>query len=99
MANRERLQPVNREAYRKRIEATGRQVLPATKDRTECKFGHLFDDENTFITRAGIRQCRECRRRRDRERYMNDPIRNASVKQRAKNQKLPRVASNDNENK
>ena len=34
--------------------------------RTECKRGHPFDDDNTYITKAGVRQCRACRRLRER---------------------------------
>ena len=30
--------------------------------KTECKRGHAFDEENTFIDCHGARQCRECMR-------------------------------------
>lgn len=79
----ERVRERQRRAYAARREAEGKTVLPPTKDRTVCKWGHEFTPENTRITSQGVRQCRECGRRRDRERYANDPERNADVKARA----------------
>lgn len=32
--------------------------------KTECSQGHLFDNENTYITSLGQRQCRTCARDR-----------------------------------
>lgn len=44
--------------------------------QTECIYGHAFTSENTYVfERGGYRQCRECRRRRSRERYERDPQR------------------------
>lgn len=43
------------------------------KPRAACKYGHPFDDENTYITHPPsfegrpFRQCRVCMRRRQRE--------------------------------
>lgn len=36
---------------------------------TECKWGHEFTEENTYVDASGSRQCRECGRRRMRERH------------------------------
>ena|SRR3990167_7284436 len=33
--------------------------------QTECKHGHLFSPENTFINRRGARECRACLRLRN----------------------------------
>ena len=30
--------------------------------RTHCPNGHPFDDANTYVTRAGVRHCRACKR-------------------------------------
>lgn len=31
--------------------------------KTHCPRGHLYDEENTYITRVGSRNCRACNRR------------------------------------
>lgn len=36
-------------------------------DKPICDFGHVFDESNTIFTTKSERQCRECRRRRQRE--------------------------------
>jgi hypothetical protein len=36
--------------------------------KTHCPQGHPYDEENTYLTRLGKRQCRSCHRKRDRER-------------------------------
>ncbi len=43
---------------------------PTAKNRrkTRCKRGHPFDEENTYITPQGWRQCRECHRAKMRRR-------------------------------
>lgn len=33
---------------------------PSLPPKTHCKHGHPFDEKNTHITRAGMRQCRKC---------------------------------------
>jgi hypothetical protein len=40
----------------------------ANRLKTECIKGHLYDEKNTRITKAGKRQCRECDRIRTAER-------------------------------
>jgi hypothetical protein len=35
--------------------------------RTHCKYGHLFDRMNTFIKSNGMKSCRACNARRQRE--------------------------------
>lgn len=42
----------------------------ATKNyfKESCIRGHLFDEENTYITKSGKRQCRACSRLRDAQR-------------------------------
>jgi hypothetical protein len=37
-----------------------------TRAKQECPQGHVYDDENTYITPQGYRACRECARRRNR---------------------------------
>lgn len=37
------------------------------RGRTRCKAGHLFDEVNTIPRSDGDRDCRECKRRRNRE--------------------------------
>lgn len=34
----------------------------AQTERTHCPRGHAYDEENTYITPAGERRCRACRR-------------------------------------
>lgn len=46
----------------------GETVCAAAAARTHCIHGHLFDAENTKITRQGWRSCRMCARDRDRAR-------------------------------
>ena len=36
--------------------------------RTHCPQGHPYDEANTYVTTRGVRQCRECKRIRDRSR-------------------------------
>lgn len=31
-------------------------------NKTQCRFGHPYDDANTFVTSAGTRACRLCRK-------------------------------------
>lgn len=37
--------------------------------KTQCKRGHEFSEENTYISRQGHRRCRECVRMQQREAY------------------------------
>lgn len=37
--------------------------------KTECPYGHEYDEANTYITRRGHRQCRKCKARRQSELY------------------------------
>jgi len=39
------------------------------RGRKECKHGHSLEDESNVYLYKGVRYCRECRRRVDRERY------------------------------
>jgi len=36
------------------------------KDRTHCPYGHAYSVANTYTTKGGKRQCRQCKLRRDR---------------------------------
>lgn len=36
--------------------------------KTHCKRGHIFDEENTYITPRGLRNCRKCRAAAERRR-------------------------------
>lgn len=51
-------------AAHSRLHAAG-----ASKNVNQCLNGHPFDDENTYTTRRGIRQCRVCNRERKRAAY------------------------------
>jgi hypothetical protein len=37
------------------------------EDKTHCPQGHPYDDENTYVSKAGKRACKECERKRNRE--------------------------------
>ena len=50
------------------LRGAGPSALNSVK--IECKRGHPFDDENTYV-RAGKRACRECHRMHDRKRAAN----------------------------
>ncbi|MFD5107163.1 HNH endonuclease signature motif containing protein [Streptomyces cinereoruber] len=41
--------------------------------RTHCKHGHAFDAANTYVTSRGVRQCRACKRNRQRI-YTKRPV-------------------------
>jgi 5-methylcytosine-specific restriction endonuclease McrA len=55
--------PASRAAGRERMR---RHLGPlkghAGRRKTECPQGHPYDDENTYVTPAGKRQCKACRR-------------------------------------
>lgn len=50
----------------RKAESLGRSKLLPPGERTHCPSGHPYDSENTFLTPAGGRGCRICRRGRDR---------------------------------
>jgi hypothetical protein len=44
-------------------------TIRALRDpKTHCGYGHEFTSANTYLTRAGHRQCRACKARREAER-------------------------------
>lgn len=45
----------------------GETIAAKNSKKTHCKSGHEFSDENTYITPAGVRQCRPCKNRRHSE--------------------------------
>ena len=48
--------------------------------KTHCKWGHEFTPENTFIDRVNHRQCRTCKRDRERGRIRKRPAATRLVK-------------------
>lgn len=40
----------------------GKGIAAMNNQKTHCKRGHLFDDENTILSSHGHRRCRECAR-------------------------------------
>lgn len=60
--------PAHMELVTRRVNALrgrSRAAINAAKDA--CKYGHPFDEANTYITSTGGRQCRKCRTERTRE--------------------------------
>lgn len=47
----------------------GNGICANNARKTHCKYGHLFDEENTRMTRQGHRKCLACTRRRSLARY------------------------------
>lgn len=41
----------------------------ANARKTHCREGHRYDDANTYVTKAGMRQCRECKKARSTESF------------------------------
>jgi hypothetical protein len=39
------------------------------RSQTHCVAGHLYDEDNTYVTPDGRRNCRTCRRAADRRHY------------------------------
>ena len=65
------LEPVTHRVNTLRGETFGAENVA----KTHCAQGHPYDEANTFRPARGDRQCRECGRTRDRERYWrNNPI-------------------------
>lgn len=54
------LEPVTRQENLRRAGVSWRYANAARRAKTHCKRGHLFDEKNTYITRSGGRQCRQC---------------------------------------
>ena len=50
-----------------RTREKGSELLPPCAERTHCQYGHLYDKENTRVTKDGHRYCRACNKRRNRE--------------------------------
>lgn len=46
----------------------------ACRDKTECKHGHPFDEDNTRYTRSGRRVCRTCHRLNTRKYRTHDKM-------------------------
>lgn len=62
--NPDHLEPVSRrENVRRGIGPTGLNMA-----KTSCPSGHEYSQENTFVSRAGYRQCKICRRAYDKRR-------------------------------
>lgn len=47
--------------------------------KVECKRGHPFDEENTYVDRTGRRSCRECRRVLDERPFPEDDPRHGTM--------------------
>lgn len=60
--NPEHLEPVTPRVNTLR----GRTLPAANAAKTSCPQGHAYDAENTYMTSAGTRQCKECTRTRSR---------------------------------
>jgi hypothetical protein len=64
-ANPFHLEPVTRGENSRRGVA-GQVAAERQRAKTHCPSGHPYDEANTFIARNGWRQCRACRRERER---------------------------------
>ncbi len=74
--NPEHLQPVTHLENGRRGRA-GIVSAKRQRSKTHCKWGHPFDDGNTWIEKDGSRHCRECDANRHRLRYkIKEDIRN-----------------------
>lgn len=51
----------------------------AYRAQTHCKFGHVYNEANTYITTKGTRRCRMCRRASDKKRSI-DPVRREQMR-------------------
>lgn len=54
----------DRERYRKEREQDGFTVALRHSERTHCPQGHPYSPDNTYITKAGTRQCKSCAKER-----------------------------------
>ena len=70
--NPDHLEPGTQKKNIRDGQARGRQQFHPSH-YTHCKHGHEFTPENTWLTKEGYRHCRECARRKGRERYRRDP--------------------------
>ena len=43
------------------------------KKLTHCKYGHEYNEQNTYISPKGIRLCRECSKRNDKKSRLKNP--------------------------
>jgi len=76
--NPEHLEPVTaKENVGRGMAGRVRTLLAA--QQTHCKWGHEFTKSNTYICRKGIRNCRRCHKRRERERRERIKINNAPL--------------------
>lgn len=67
--NRGCVRPAHLEAVPHRVNAwRGDAPHGVNKRKTHCVHGHEFTPENTYVSKVGARTCRECSRRRVRER-------------------------------
>lgn len=48
------------------------------KQKTHCKRGHEYTEQNTYVCRRGIRNCRECHRIRQRENRRKKRVKESS---------------------
>lgn len=59
--------PAHLEAVTQRVNLLrGQGASAINAARTHCKHGHAFDEANTYVTPKGVRQCRTCKRLRQR---------------------------------
>lgn len=65
--NREAARASARERTTRHRRAKGVQEGSANARKTHCPQGHPYDEENTYVTKTGVRQCKTCRKQRARE--------------------------------
>jgi len=65
--NRRCINPAHLEPVTRR-ENLRRGIGEHRPGKTHCKRGHKFTVKNTYVTKAGFRNCRECHRLNERER-------------------------------
>mgnify|MGYP001580768529 CR=1 FL=1 len=68
--NPQHLEPVT---HRENILRGLRNIISINARKISCAQGHQFTSENTFINKHGHRQCRTCKRARDKLRYYKSP--------------------------
>ena len=65
--NPDHLQPVPQEVNLERGIQRPLATWHVNIGKTKCNYGHRLDDANTYVTKNGYRQCRQCNTRRLRE--------------------------------